>query len=453
MQTSLKTLVALLLALAAVTHGALVTATGKAAAGPTAREQALAEALREAVNQGGGVDLASSTKSRDSALEFDRILACSFGHVRSYRVLKQGLDAAGRYAVEVEADVVKAAPAVADRLGMQMLIRLKGSPRVLIEADERLDGMPVDQPAAAAVLTQAAVDLGMQVTDVGRSATNAARRGTRAALLGDAQDAALRQAGVTTEADFILRAEVSADVGKPHAIYGVMLRSVAMSVNLSARWADTGKVVAQRTLPSTTLTSSAPTPAAALQDTLKAMLCLPGSDGAPTPSDDLLRAVVTRWLVELDLGTLVRAEIQQVSKAAFDRLRTGLGETTGIGEVWARGFDARHLSVIEFESRLDAAQVADIMVGLLGGSHAADVASSHYILLVPGTGNGHGTPAGTDAAPAGRDSERAAIAPPRAATTTPERGRAPPWAAIGALVLVALASGAGFLVYLHRTRA
>jgi hypothetical protein len=448
MRTPHNRLWVLLIALTGATAQAvLVTATGRAVDGPVAREQALADALREAVRQGAGVDVAGVTKVRDFATEFDRVLACSFGHVRSYRVLRQGVDDSGWYTVDLEADVVKGAPEVADRMGMQMLIRLKGSPRVMIEADERLDGLPVDQPAAGAVLTQAAVDLGLQVTDPGAADGNAVRRGTRAAILGDTQDAALRLVGTTPEADFVLRAEVSADVGKPKPEYGPELRTVALSVNLSARWAETGKVIVQRALPVATLTSSAPTPAGALQDTLKAMLWLPGREGGPTPTDDLLRAVVTRWLVELDLGTLVRAEIRQVPKPAFDRLTGGLAETQGIGEVWARAFDARHLSVIEFESRLDAAQAAEAIVSLLGGTHGVDAATSHYILLVPtGPGEVSGTRPGA-MGPGGSP-----LPNPSDATAVRGTGRPKPWLAVAGLLVLALASGTGLVLHWRRTR-
>jgi len=54
----------------------------------TAREQALADALREAVRVGTGVDVLSSTGVSDFTLDYDRILSSAFGHVKSYKVIR-----------------------------------------------------------------------------------------------------------------------------------------------------------------------------------------------------------------------------------------------------------------------------------------------------------------------------------------------------------------------------
>ena len=65
-----------------------VEAEGRAAGDQrTAREQALADALREAVRVGVGVDVLSSSGVSDFALDYDRILSSAFGHVKTYKVL------------------------------------------------------------------------------------------------------------------------------------------------------------------------------------------------------------------------------------------------------------------------------------------------------------------------------------------------------------------------------
>jgi hypothetical protein len=318
----------------------------------------------------------------------------------------------------------------------------------MVQTDERLAGARMEQPAAAAVLTQAAVDLGLQVVDPRDVSGNAARRGARAAILGATQEAALRLAETTPEADFLLRAEVSADVGTPQREYGVALRDVAISVNLSAHWADTGTVIVHQALPATRLTSSAPTPAAALQDALKAMLCGPGPDGAPAPVDGLLRAIVARWLVELDLGRLVRAEISQAAKTDFDRMVSDLAETPGIGEVWVRAFDGRHLSVVEFESRLETMAAAEVLRQSLARTHEVDAASAHYVLLVP---------AGPPAPRARTADERRVEDPNGPLPGAPgpgdgNRGRGKPWPAIVGMIALALASAGAFVIVWRRTR-
>ncbi len=68
----------------------------------TAREQALADALREAVRVGTGVDVLSSTGVTDFTLDYDRILSAAFGHVKSYKIISSGLGKDQIYKVKVK---------------------------------------------------------------------------------------------------------------------------------------------------------------------------------------------------------------------------------------------------------------------------------------------------------------------------------------------------------------
>ena len=73
-------------------QAATVEAEGRAPGDmKTAREQALADALREAVRVGTGVDVLSTTGVSDFTLDYDRILSSAFGHVKSYKVISSGL--------------------------------------------------------------------------------------------------------------------------------------------------------------------------------------------------------------------------------------------------------------------------------------------------------------------------------------------------------------------------
>ena len=73
-----------------------------------AREQALTDALRDAVRKGAGIDLISSTNVSDFALEYDRVFAAAFGHVKDYKVVDQYLDEAELYVVNCLATVTDA---------------------------------------------------------------------------------------------------------------------------------------------------------------------------------------------------------------------------------------------------------------------------------------------------------------------------------------------------------
>jgi hypothetical protein len=124
-----KLLPILLTTLALPLHAVPVTAEGRAAGDlPNAREIALADALREAVRQGTGLDLLASTEVQNFTLSYDQILGSAFGHIQSYKVLETRLDPDGIYRVRVSAEVEKGTPAAKNSLALRQLLLLRNSP-------------------------------------------------------------------------------------------------------------------------------------------------------------------------------------------------------------------------------------------------------------------------------------------------------------------------------------
>lgn len=105
------------------TQAVQVEAEGRAAGDQnTAREQALADALREAVRKGTGVDVLATSGVSNFALDFDRILSSAFGHVKSYEVISSRLGQDQIYTVKVRADVEKGTPDAKNILDLRELM-------------------------------------------------------------------------------------------------------------------------------------------------------------------------------------------------------------------------------------------------------------------------------------------------------------------------------------------
>ncbi len=104
-----------------------VEAEGRAAGDqPNAREQALSDALREAVRLGVGVDVLSTSGVKNFQLDFDRILTAAFGHVKTYKVLQSGIAKDAFYHVKVRAQVEPGAPGAKNTLALRQLVLLRG---------------------------------------------------------------------------------------------------------------------------------------------------------------------------------------------------------------------------------------------------------------------------------------------------------------------------------------
>jgi hypothetical protein len=368
--------VALLLALA-MSAEVVVTGVGRAPGDErTAREQALTEALRDAVRQGAGVDLVSATKVSNYVLEYDRVFATAFGYVRDYKVLESGLDEVGDYVVKVSATVGKGAPDVEDRLLVRQIIRLKGAPRLAVVGEEKLNGARGQAPAGASALAARAVELGFRVVATEVADTARERRAAREDLLGDSSTAALRRAGATAGADLLVTVRTSVEVGKAENVYGSALRSVSLNLDLAVARTDSAETLVRLSPPAVKLTSSGSTPEAALADALKAHF----ANGA---ADAFLRTLLVRWVTELDLGALVRLEIRGIDRDGWRGLVGALRDSPGIGSLWERDFDARHLSLVDVESRLTSEQLADRVEQALGGAFQADKVTMAALSFVP----------------------------------------------------------------------
>ena len=104
--------------------GIEVEAEGRAAGdAPSARTQALTDALREAVRTGSGVDLVSESAMENYELTLDRTFTKARGYVKKYEVLSSGMSDDGFYTITIKADVGEGPIAANDTMTFQMMAK------------------------------------------------------------------------------------------------------------------------------------------------------------------------------------------------------------------------------------------------------------------------------------------------------------------------------------------
>ncbi|MBC8181703.1 flagellar assembly protein T N-terminal domain-containing protein [candidate division KSB1 bacterium] len=101
-----------------------------------ARDQAIDDALRKAVEQTLGTFVQSSTIVENNMLVEDNILSWSNGYVRTHKVVREGKADAQTYEVTVQAEV-EMANLRNDWDGLQNLLNKMGNPRVMFMIDEQ----------------------------------------------------------------------------------------------------------------------------------------------------------------------------------------------------------------------------------------------------------------------------------------------------------------------------
>ncbi|MBM3887641.1 MAG: hypothetical protein FJ388_00800, partial [Verrucomicrobia bacterium] len=274
-----------------------VTAVGQAAGNvANAREQALTDALREAVRKGAGVDVVSMTKISDFLLEYDRVFATSFGYVRGYNVLKSGLEGDGIYRVTVRAQVGKGEPDLKDTRVLGMILRLKQSPRVALQITESLDGVSGTSGGfAKAWFEQTARDIQLNLVDLGYVERQEDKLAARDDLTGERRAAAWRRADLAQKSDFIIEAKVTGKYIGRQSFYGSLpVHRFTLAADLRAIRPDNGVVLAAVTIPGRDTDSGLESADQAARDAMQKLLT--GDPRAKHPGAmTLFRKILANW--------------------------------------------------------------------------------------------------------------------------------------------------------------
>ena len=379
-------------------HGAEVEAEGKAPGDlPHAREEALADALREAVREGVGVDVQSSTAVKDFALEYDRVLSAAFGHVRKYRVTQSTLGSDGIYRIKIRAEVQQGTPGMSETLALKQIVQLKQSPRVALKIEEQIEGVPAGKGYAAAWFEQTAQKMQLQVVDAGAIGQAQARRASRDELLGNTQGANFRRAGVDQRVDFVIEGRVNGRYAGTESLFGALPEHCfELGADLRAVRPDTGEVVASVVVPaSDKYRSGLQTKEMAAREVL--FKSLEGGKGT-AGGMALFSKIFARWLVEVDCGAIKQVEFEKISARDFQKVQAGLKAADKVSAVWAREFDAKAVSHLDVETRLNSADLGAVIEAALGGAFELDRSTENYLQFTAKTAASPQTPPATPGA-------------------------------------------------------
>jgi len=370
-----------------------VQVTGSAAGTPDkAGELALTDALRSAVREGAGVDLISESKVTNFQTEYDRVLTSSFGYVEDYQILEQGYDEkSGIYTVKLEAIVGKKTPGMDKVLGLRLLVKRMGSPRVTIECKEKIRGIDDhDYAFSSSVVEEMAQRNGFELFNQNAINDQNSRESLRAELLGDTLDSKVKKAGITSTSDFKILTNVSGSVGREKEPFpDVYVRDVALGVDMRAVWTDTGEVIATVSIPTKRFKGEANMnlPFDMPDQLVRFYLSRVLQGKEPGSGNDsgykLFRRIIAKWIVELDLGAKIKLEFKRIDKKTLDSLIAKLKGTKGISYVWRREFDKRLFSIVEVESRLTSTQLEDVVLKSLNNKYEVDQATKKSLRFIP----------------------------------------------------------------------
>jgi len=349
-----------------------VTVTGVAAgADLTAEDEAVAQALRQAVEQACGVFLTSESEAVNYQAVYDKIFADTVGFVREHEVLRTWTEDGKTYAkVRVRVSTQQFAE---DWAVIAHTVNQENNPRVVIAILENVsdegDTTEVDEAGAVqGIIEDYFLERGITLMDR-QTAANVTKRDVLLAALSNDEDA-VASLGARFDADVVVTGRASAKFGKELNVAGVEMFQFTATMNIRVIQTDSGVVLVSKTLgPTTTNTLQR---GGGADEALTAL----AEESAP----EILTAVVDAWRERAHVSRTVALTISGMDYAAWKVFKTEMDGLRGVQAVRLREI-TQSVAHIDVEYDYDNEILADNLLELTDTSLEVSEITANRIKL------------------------------------------------------------------------
>jgi hypothetical protein len=298
------------------------------------RDDALKQALRKALEQGAGVQIAAYSQVENFALARDTIYSRAAGIVRDYRILKGPQEVAGGM-WEVTIEAVVRPSAVAEAWGeVQNVLDQIGRPKIMVWIDEKIDGRPEPQSVVESRIEEMFVKAGFDL--VAREAVEDIRRREAAAAQDEKNAAKLARLAKDAGAHIFIRGSANADRAGIENLYGTPAAFYNCDVQAKVYATDTGKLMASESVPVTrrgVRSRHEFSPQAARAALVAATFPAPEGPRAPALAIKLFESVMEQWSAQISAGGDIELEVEQIDFKTFLALKKALAEIQRVRSV------------------------------------------------------------------------------------------------------------------------
>lgn len=289
-----------------------------------ARDEAIKNAQRAAVEQVAGVVLSSMSEVQNYELTLEVITTQTGGFIKSYQVLEEqarGHDYWARIEAAVGSDNIHE-----ESQAIQQLLQRKGDPRIMFLVDETIQGVKTSELSQTEVIFQQIfLDTGFHVVDFATVQQNIAREQQLRAIEGDLATAAAL--ALQFQADVIITAKAMTNSSGP--IANSNLKSLHADMTAKAIWADTGAIISSGA--EQAKTAHIDERAGGLTAITEAATALANATLKPN--------ILERWRQDIYAATQVRLTISHISFPQLTRVKRLLeNEIRGVQRVSQREF-------------------------------------------------------------------------------------------------------------------
>lgn len=334
-----------------------VTVTAEAAgADDKARDQAVAQALRKAVETACGVFLKAQSETRDYKTVYDKVLADTVGYVREYKVLKVSQAAGVTSAIlRVRVSTKKFERAWA---AIAHTVSRENNPRVIVaivDATRHAATGPAVEVAQAGIVQGKIEDFflskGIKLMDR-VTAEKVTRRDVLLAAIKD-DTKALAAIGARFKADVVVAGRANARYGKTIEIANQEMYQYIASLTVRAVRTDSAEVLAVKTYGPLTVNTLQRSGAAD-----KALGKL-GEEFAPK----VLAAVVEAWRKQVHVSRTLQILVSGMDYKMWKVFNTEAGKLRGVQALRLREITER-VATIDVEYAYNNTSLADSLTEL-----------------------------------------------------------------------------------------
>jgi len=328
-----------------------VTATGKAAgADDKARDEAIAQALRTAVEEACGVFLTAQAKTDDYKTVYDKVIANAVGYVREHKVDKVTVEQ-GVTVARVRARV-STRKFEEDWASITHTIHQENNPRMvvaIVEAIHEAAGAPSyevkENGKVATIVESFFLAKGISLVDA-NTAAKAQKRDILLAAIKDDVDA-VASLGARFSADVVVVGKAVAKFGKELKIAGQTMYQYTASLNVRVVQSDSARVLAVESFGPITVNTMQRGGEDKALDKL-------ATDCAPK----LLASVIEAWRKRANVSKTVELSITGMDFNRWKTFREEASKIRGVQNIRLREI-TQDVASIDIEYRYDNEGLAD----------------------------------------------------------------------------------------------
>lgn len=314
-----------------------------------AKDNALNDALRKAVEQAVGTLVQAQTLVDKYQLISDEIYTKSQGYIKKYAIISERPDLnQGILKVTIQADV-SIGDIKNDLNAIGLLLERKNKPRMMVIIDEKIgsaeSGYSPNLSESETVIIQKFTEKGFNFVDQATVKKNIKRNMALQAIAGD--DSAAAAIGLEYGAEAVIIGNAVAKLaGK--GIAGTEMKSIHASVTARAVKADTGEILA---------TASEKGATAHLDETAGGALAI--KKASEKIASNLIDQIITKWSGEVGGQTTVQIVITGIDFVGLNKFKTIIqSQVRGVLKLNQRSFTAG-VAVIDIETRTNAQSMAE----------------------------------------------------------------------------------------------